>query len=466
MTFSDKILNRVRTGKTAVLGLGVSNLPLVDFLLNLGAKITVHDKKSFDEMGENAKALKEQGVEFVNGRSYLDEIQADVIFRSPGIRPDAAGIKSAVDNGALLTSEMELFLALTKAKVIAVTGSDGKTTTTTLIYKLLEKEFEGTERRVFVGGNIGTPLLSRVHEMSEDDFAVLELSSFQLFTVQQSFFRTVITNITPNHLDWHTDMNEYIRAKSNVFSHGVEAFTTNAENDICRELIKEVDAQITLFSSSSNDILKGNPKASNAICLQDGYICRDGESILKAEDILIPGIHNVENYMTAIGATYGLVSKETIEYIAKTFSGVEHRLEFVRELDGVKYYNSSIDSSPTRTAAALSALPQKPIIICGGYDKNIPFEPLAEALIKRAKKVILTGATREKIYAALEANKEFDKEKLPVRFENDFKKAVALAKELAEKGDTVLLSPACASFDRFVNFMERGNYFKDIVKGF
>ena len=471
MASADVIINKIKNGRTAVLGLGVSNLPLVELLLNMGADITVHDKKDKKDIKE-AERFERLGVKFVTGEGYLDRIDADVIFRSPGIRPDKSGISQAVARGSVLTSEMELFFELTPAKIIAVTGSDGKTTTTTVIYNLLKKEFEGIGRKVFVGGNIGTPLLDKASQMTKDDIAVLELSSFQLFTMKRSPDRAVLTNVTPNHLDWHTDMDEYTDAKCNIFRYGAKHLTTNGANEICQKILNDTATESTAFSStlSKEEIIKQNPSAKSVFYLKNGKICRfDGENeaeILDAEDILVPGKHNIENYMAAISASWGLVSLETIRYVAKTFGGVEHRLEFVRELDGVRYYNSSIDSSPTRTAAALSALPKRPIVICGGYDKNIPFEPLAKVLCERAKAVVLTGATAEKIYDALQAEPSFSEFALPVKTEKDFESAVICAKGLAKDGDIVLLSPACASFDAFKNFEERGNCFKNIVKGF
>ena len=464
-----EFLNQIHGLTCAVLGFGVSNRPLVRFLLELGAKrITVHDKKSIEELGEEAETLAARGVTFVTGDAYLDTIEADVIFRSPGIRPDKGGLPAALARGAFLTSEMELFFAMTPARILAVTGSDGKTTTTTLISKILARELEkGGEGKVYVGGNIGEPLLPRVREMTAKDFAVVELSSFQLMTMKQSPWRAVITNLTPNHLDWHTDMEEYLEAKLNICSHPeISLLVTNAENDVTAKVAGEYEGRITLFSSknSDGDTLTGGKVDRCAIYEKNGEIYTfDGKneiSILKTADIRLLGRHNVENYMAAIAALDGLVSAESIREVARTFGGVEHRLEFVRELDGVRYINSSIDSSPTRTAAALSALSEKPIVICGGYDKHIPFEPLGIALCERAKKVVLTGATAEKIAEAIAGT---GMKAPPVYLESDFKEAVCRARSLAAKGDIVLLSPACASFDAFENFAVRGRFFKKIV---
>lgn len=464
----------IKNGRITVLGIGVSNRPLIDWLLLRGANITARDKKSHEQLMPLSDELTKKGVKLILGDSYLENIDEDMIFRAPGIRPDLPQIKKATDNGAVLTSEMELFFELTPATVLAITGSDGKTTTTTLTYKILEAELKKKGKgRVFVGGNIGAPLLPHVDEMTADDFAVVELSSFQLSTMRRSPSRAIMTNITPNHLDWHTDMEEYIEAKCNICRHlPISHITVNSDNDITAEIGRNSDIHVTFFSSSKTDFEEITHKKVNASVIfeKDGYITfsdgKNEEKILKTDDIKLPGRHNAENYMAAISITRDLVSKESIYEIATTFGGVAHRLEFVRELDGIKYYNSSIDSSPTRTAAALSALREKPIIICGGYDKKIPFEPLAEALCQKAKKVILTGATAEKIKSAILSCSLFENSGLEIIEKSDFEDAVNAAKEEARSGDTVLLSPACASFDAFPNFEVRGNRFKDIVNAF
>lgn len=466
---NEELLRDICQKHCAVLGFGVSNRPLVRFLLAHGTKrITVHDKKSVSELGEEALELSALGVTFVSGESYLDVIDADVIFRSPGIREDVGGIPDAVARGALLTSEMELFFALTPARIIAVTGSDGKTTTTTLISKILGRELEAkADSRVYVGGNIGEPLLSYAEGMTERDFAVVELSSFQLKTMKQSPWRAVITNLAPNHLDWHTDMAEYIEAKRNICAYPeLTLLVTNAENEITASLAREQRGKVTLFSSKTSDgapLIAGRQDGCG-VYERDGQICLlDGNGehpVLRTRDIRLLGRHNVENYMAAIAALEGLVSEESIREIAIGFGGVEHRLEFVRELDGVRYINSSIDSSPSRTTAALSALSEKPIVILGGYDKHIPFDGLGRVLCERAKTVVLTGATAPLISEAIKAS---GMEAPPVYLEDDFSAAVYRCRALAQRGDIVLLSPACASFDAFPNFEARGRYFKKIV---
>lgn len=460
-------LRQLLTKPCAVIGLGISNLPLIEFLRSHGVQVVARDRKRREELGSTAEWLESVGVSMRLGDGYLDGLTEPVIFRSPGLRPDTPELAKARRTGAVILSEMELFFELTPARLIGVTGSDGKTTTTTLTALLLEAERERSAGgRVYVGGNIGEPLLPKVEEMTAEDVAVVELSSFQLFDMRRSPERAAITNLSPNHLDWHRNMEEYGEAKANIFRHEQNRMLiTNAENAAALALSERCISPVTLFSATRAEA-QLPAHGGLSVFLQDGWIAvKDGDGVhrvLCTEDILLPGRHNLENYMTAIGLTWGLTSAEAIRQVARTFRGVPHRLERVRTVGGVTYYNSSIDSSPSRTAAALSALREKPIVICGGYDKHIPFAPLAKALKERASAAVLTGSTRERIREALDA----EPGTLPVYTEPDFARAVALARELAQPGDTVLLSPACASFDAFRNFEERGNTFRRIVEGF
>ena len=443
-------------------------------LLDAGATVFVHDKNENLTADEKYAEFSERGVGFVIGEEYLSGgLDGDFIFRSPAFRPDIPEIVSAQKNGARLSSEMELFFEICPCKIIGITGSDGKTTTTTLSHLFLKTEFEkdGSGRRAHVGGNIGAPLLPLVFEMTEDDVAVVELSSFQLMTMKRSPARALITNVTPNHLNWHTDMDEYIGAKCNIFwNAGADMLVANKENDVTREIAKNCDLPLTYFSSTAasySDIVPFFKDNAKAIYEKDGVIYLDNgkerREIIKTSDILLPGRHNVENYMSAIALTEGYVSVETMQKVATTFGGVEHRLELVREYNGVKFYNSSIDSSPTRTAAALSALNTKPIIICGGSEKGVEFDTLALDLCRKTKSVVLTGASALKILSEIEKCPEYDSEKLTVKHVPDFDEAVNTAASLAVSGDVVLLSPACASFDRFRDFAHRGNHFKELV---
>lgn len=468
-----ELLEKIKESRVAVLGLGISNIPLVAFLIELGVSdITVYDKKPWTELGKEAREYNERGVKFVGGENYLDNIEGDYIFRTPGIRDDIGGIVSALEKGAVLTSEMELFLELTPARIIAITGSDGKTTTTTLTYKILETELaKKGDGRVYVGGNIGSPLLPLVSQMTAKDYAVVELSSFQLKTMNFTPYRAAITNISPNHLDWHVDMDEYVDSKKNICNGaGLDRLITNAECSATLEIAENVSSGVTLVSSKKDEYHKISEEGhgKKAIFERDGeVILSDGtleRMMLKTADIKLVGRHNLENYMTAIALLDGIVSYNSIKKVAVEFGGVEHRMEFVRELDGVKYYNSSIDSSPTRTIAAISSFTdQKPILICGGYDKHIPFEELGNVLCQRAKAVVLTGATREAINASVRKSDFFAESDISIHIKPDFFEAVEAAKNLAKPGDVVVLSPACASFDSFRNFEERGAIFKNII---
>ena len=473
MSINEYLKNKFAHKDCQVLGFARSNKPLVEMLISAGARVTVRDKSATAAESDDAAAFAMRGVRFVTGEGYLDSLRADYIFRTPAIRHDLPEILTAVAGGAVLSSEMELFFEVCPCPVLGVTGSDGKTTTTTLTHLLLDIEKRKRGHRAYVGGNIGAPLLPRVLEMTEEDIAVVELSSFQLQTMRRSPSRAVITNITPNHLNWHVDMDEYITAKCNICRHkGIETLVANAENDVTREIAKNSDLPITYFSSkksSYSEIVPFFKENCNAIYEDDGIIYFDDgksrEEIVHTSDILLPGRHNVENYMAAIALTRGYVSNETVREVAASFGGVEHRLELVREKDGVKYYNSSIDSSPTRTAAAISALPKAPIIILGGSDKNIPFDGLAKDVCQRTKAAIVTGESAQKILAEIEKCPLYDGRAPIVKHISDFDEAVKAAAEIAESGDIVLLSPACASFDRFKDFAERGDHFREIVRG-
>ena len=462
-----------------LLGLGVSHTDLAALLVRLGIRLTVRDKKSPEQLGTAAENLRQNGVRFVTGDGCFDSLDADVIIRSPGIRPDLPGIAAAVGRGAVLTSEVELLLTLTHAGSYGITGSDGKTTTTTLVGKFLEADARRRQSgKVFVGGNIGTPLLPVCDRIGAEDQIVLELSSFQLMRMEHAVTYAAITNLSPNHLDWHRGMEEYAAAKQHIVGASTRRLVTNADCPATLQIAREMKAlysglRLFLFTSqgiqTAADLLT-RTSADRVFYVHDGNICttdRTGEetALLPVTCIRIPGRHNVENFMTAIALTFGQVSPGVFREVAESFLGVEHRLEFVRNLDGVDYYNSSIDSSPTRTAAALSALAGRDIVvICGGYDKKIPFEPLATALCTYVRAVVLTGATGSKIASVLQSCPLYRPDSLTVISEPDFTEAVKSARALARPGGCVLLSPACASFDAFRNFAERGERFKQIVR--
>ena len=444
----------IKDKKVGVVGIGVSNIPLIKFLVKLGAEVTAFDQKDEKTLGDIVPEFKSQGVKFELGEGYLDRLTGfDVIFKTPSMRIDSEALVKAKEEGTYITSEMEEFVKYCKGKVYAVTGSDGKTTTTTIISKLLMEEGFKT----WVGGNIGTPLFAQIEEIEEKDMVVLELSSFQLMTMKEEVDVAVCTNLAPNHLDMHKDMQEYIDAKKNIFlyQNAGDVLVVNRENDITYGFEKEAKGKVREFSSKR--------VIENGSYFEDGVLYLEGKEVCKKENIVIKGMHNVENYLAAFAATKDDVSFASMKKVAETFGGVEHRCELVREIDGVKYYNDSIASSPTRTLAGLRAFERKVIIIVGGYDKHIPFEPLANEGYPYIKELILMGDTRDKIKEVFDKLEEEKGIKVNMHMVNSLEEAVNKAKELAVDGDVVTLSPACASFDMFPNFMARGNAFKDIV---
>lgn len=442
----------------AVLGIGVSNTPLVRLLLDSGIRVTACDKRTREELGALTHELEGAGCTLRLGPDYLEGLHEDVIFRTPGLRPDVPQIAAAVANGSVLTSEMEAFFQVCPCPIIAVTGSDGKTTTTTIIAELLK----AAGNTVWLGGNIGHPLLCDAEGMQPHDYAVLELSSFQLMTMDRSPHIAVVTNLAPNHLDMHRDMAEYIAAKENIFRHQTagDIAVFNADNAITAEQAARAPGRSRRFSRQS-------PLSDGVFLRGDDIVCRGPEGervIMQTSDIRIPGVHNVENYMAAIAAVDGLLPDDIIRDFARSFGGVEHRIELVRTLRGVRYYNDSIASSPSRTIAGLRSFPEKVILIAGGYDKHIPFDVLGPEVTAHVKLLVLCGATAGKIRAAVEAAPDYRPGHPEIIEVTPFRAAVEAARDRAVPGDVVTLSPACAAFDQFRNFAERGKVFKEIVR--
>lgn len=437
-------LKKLNGKSVAILGAGVSNRPLIPIFADAGAKVTVCDKNI--ELNRDEVSCGRE-ITFQLGNDYLEYLNQDYIFRSPGLRFDLPQLKQAVEKGSILTSEMELFLQFCPAKTIGITGSDGKTTTSTLIHLFLKEEGICCH----LGGNIGTPLLTKLDEIKETDVVVLELSSFQLHTMKDSPDISVITNLSPNHLDVHKSYEEYIEAKTNIFlhqnKHGV--LVLNEDNDDTAKLGIYAKGDVRFFSR----------KRKADVYEKDGLIYVQGQVIMNTSDIVIPGGHNIENYMTAIAATLDLVKKESVIRVANTFGGVEHRIEFVRKVKGISYYNSSIDSSPNRSRATLNVFPEKVIMIAGGKDKGIPYDDLGPVIDEHVKQLILIGATADKIE---EAVKKIGSKVTICRCQT-YEEAVTLSFESGEEGDVVVLSPASTSFDMFRNFEERGNLFKKLV---
>lgn len=439
----------IKNKKIDVIGIGISNTPLIKFLAENGASVCACDRRSKDALGDTYNELQKLGVQFCLGDEYLDHLSGDIIFKTPGLRFDNPALLKAAENGARITSEMELFCEFCPAKIIAVTGSDGKTTTTTLIHKMLT--FEGY--KTWLGGNIGNPLFCSLGDISPDDWVVLELSSFQLHTMKTSPHIAVITNLSPNHLDMHKSYEEYIAAKKNImlYQNSDDILVVNMDNEVTKKIGDEAKGKIKGFGWDK----------SYYTYTENGEIFLGGKKIINTADIKIPGNHNIENYMAAITATDGLVSRKTVEYVAKNFGGVEHRIELVRILNGIKFYNSSIDSSPNRTKNTLSVFPEKIVMIAGGKDKGIPYDDIGGVIVEHVKTLILIGATAGKIKSAVLSAP--GNESVEIIECDEYKDAVDSAYAHASSGDYVVLSPASTSFDRFKNFEERGNLFKALV---
>ena len=460
MTKAMRFFNSIKDKRVAFIGVGVSHNDLIKLFLTKGINVVICDKKSEDEFDETLyEEFSARGAEFSLGENYLDEIfNCDIVYRTPGFYFNNETLTKARQAGVIITSEMETFFDICPCKIYAMTGSDGKTTTTTLISEFLKAE----GNRVHLGGNIGKALLPIVETIADTDIAVVELSSFQLISMRESPDVAGITNITPNHLNVHGTMEEYIEAKTNILRHQ-NAFSRTVlsyDNQTTKDLAPLVRGRLSFFS-------RYEKPECGAFLREDGMLCYNHygkvtEYVNKA-DIRIPGMHNVENFLTAIAMTYGDVKPETVAKVAKEFGGVEHRIEFVRELDGVKYYNDSIASSPTRVLAGLRSFEQKLILIQGGSDKGISFEPMADEICKRCKILILMGQTKEKIKQAVEASPLYTEGSPKIVIVNDMQEAVLTAHKLASQGDIVSLSPACASFDMYRMFEERGKHFKQLV---
>lgn len=451
--------NYIKNKKVAIIGLGVSNLPLIDYLYKLGSEITLFNNKPIEQLDKNIiDKIYEYKLKFSFGENYLNKLVGfDVIFRSPSCRPDTPQIEEEVKRGALLTSEIELVLEMCPGTTIGVTGSDGKTTTTSLIYEILKEN----NYKCYLGGNIGIPLFTKLGEMKPEDFVVLELSSFQLMTMKVSPQVAVITNVTPNHLDIHKSYDEYKEAKANIFRNQNEndLLVLNYDNDITRNFAREAIGDMVYFSSKE--------KLENGIIV-DGETIKDCENglrrhILNIKSTKLRGIHNAENMCAAIAATKRFVPPEVQAKAISNFSGVEHRLEFIKEIKGAKWYNDSIASSPTRTIAGLKSFDENIVLIAGGYDKHLDYTPIAKPIVENVGALILLGQTANKIYSAVTYELKFSSKELPIYKVNTLEEAVEKANEISKKGDVVLFSPASASFDMFKNFAERGNKFKQIV---
>ena len=449
----------IRFRKVAVIGLGVSNLPLLDYLYEKKAQVTVFDERTIDEISkEIIEKITTYDFNFSFGKNCLEKLKGfNIIFRSPSCLPTKPELQEEANRGAIVTTEVEMLMEMCPCKIIGVTGSDGKTTTTSMINAILQKAGYNT----FLGGNIGTPLFTRLPEIKPDDIVVLELSSFQLMNMHVSPNIAVITNITPNHLNIHKDYEEYIEAKKNIFKNQNEngILILNYDNDITRNCAKEAKGKVVFFSSKE--------KLDNGFIVDEDVIkeCEDKvrKHILNTDEVILRGDHNFQNIATALAATKTLVDTDIAVQAIKEFKPVEHRIEFIREIDGVKWYNDSASSSPTRTLSGINAFKENIILIAGGYDKNLDYEPLAKPIVDKVSSLILIGQTAEKIFDAVKGEAEKESKKIDIYMCDSLEQTIEIAKKSAKKGDVVLFSPASASFDMFKNFADRGEKFKNLV---
>lgn len=450
----------IRFRKVAIVGLGVSNLPLMEYLYEKKANVTIFDERDIDSISKDIMdKITTYGFGFHFGEDALKNLKGfNVIFRSPSCLPTRKELVDEANNGAIVTTEVELLMKMCPCKIVGVTGSDGKTTTTSLINAILKKAGYNT----FLGGNIGTPLFTKLSDMKPEDILVLELSSFQLMGMEISPDIAVITNITPNHLNIHKDYEEYIEAKKNIFKYQDEkgVLVLNYDNEITRNCEKEANGKVIFFSSKN--------KLDNGYIVDEDVIkeCEDKirKHILNVEDVILRGNHNYQNIATAIAATSSLVDMDIAVDAIKEFKPVEHRIEFIRELDGVKWYNDSASSSPSRTLSGINAFKEDIILIAGGYDKNLDYTPLAKPIIEKVKSLILIGQTSGKIFDAVKLELEKENKEIDIHMCESLEETIKLAKKVAKPGQVVLFSPASASFDMFKNFADRGNQFKELVK--
>lgn len=455
---STRFFENMKEKTVCFIGAGVSHFECICQFVEKGICVTVRDRSSKEKFGDLYQTLTDMGVKVILGEDYLQNITEDVIFRTPGMKYFTPELTDAHQRGAVITSEMEVFFETCPCKIIGVTGSDGKTTSSTLIAKMLQEQ----GYTVHLGGNIGRALLPLVEQITPEDIAVVELSSFQLISMRQSPDIALITNVQPNHLDMHKDMDEYVDAKRNLYLHqGAFSKTVlNAHNDITRSFAQDVRGDLCWFD-------RHEKVGVGAYLNLDGYLCMRTHSqeytLFHESKIRIPGKHNVENFLGAIATVWGMVSPENMEKVATEFGGVEHRIEFVRELDGVKFYNDSIASSPTRSIAGLRAFGRRIIMIAGGYDKKIPYEPLGPVVCDFVKVLVLMGATGPKIEQAVTACEHFDSAQTKIVYAQTMEEAVKIAFEHAAPGDVISLSPASASFDLYKNFEVRGQHYKNIV---
>jgi len=447
--------------RVTIFGLGREGLALARFLILQGAEVTVTDIKKEELLKSEMADLAGLPIKYHLGGHPEDVLSADVFFVSPGVPQGIPIPMEARRRGIALSSETRLFFSLCPAPIIGITGSSGKTTTTSLVGEIMEAD----GRRTFVGGNIGSPLIDLVDRIGPQDAVVMELSSFQLEVLDHSPHIAAVLNLSPNHLDRHESMDDYVSAKSNIvrFQTEQDYAILNADQGLTSGLSEICEGQTVLFSRQGRVDLGAFLDGEHVTLRWEG----EDERICTVSEIRLLGLHNVENVLAAcaISAAAG-AQTGAVRRAVTSFQGVEHRLELVKEIDGVRYYDDSIATSPQRTMAALNSFPDPVILLAGGREKHLPLESLAEAILQKAKALVLFGEAASLLEQAVaDKRSQHADARLRVNRASDLAQAVRTAARIAEPGDVVLLSPACTSFDMYRDFAERGEHFKSLVRG-
>ena len=452
--------------KVIVIGAARQGTALSRYLASKGAQVILTDMHSLDELPANLPDLEKLGIQLRLGGHPLELLEgADLVCVSGGVPLTIPFIQAAMQRGIPLSNDSQIFLEACPAQVIGITGSSGKTTTTALVGLMAQKYFEMKQNghRAWVGGNIGNPLIEQVDQIDEDDLVVLELSSFQLELMTRSPQIAAILNITPNHLDRHGSMQAYIAAKSRIlrFQHAGDVAILNRDDPGSWSLAEHLKSDLISFGFQKPDSKQnGTYIYKDAIWLQLG---RESLKMLPLEWIQLPGRHNIANVLAACAiAAAASLALPAIQTAIEEFTGIPHRLEFIRNINGADWYNDSIATAPERTMAAIEAFEGPLVLLLGGRDKNLPWDDLAQLIHQRVRAVVLFGEAAGLIEKALGAVKKGETLQVISRC-NTLEEAVQAAAKLAQPGDTVLLSPGCTSFDAFKDFEERGEYFRKLV---
>ena len=477
-------LKGIEGKRAAIVGIGVTNVPLIRFLAAHGVRITACDQKQEDSLASELRSLAGLDVQYLLGPGYLDALPGfDMVYLSPGVNPGQPEIEAARRAGVAISSEIDLVLRLSAAPTVGITGSSGKTTTTTLAGLILREDARRHHpgRQVLVGGNIGAPVIERVLTVGPDDLIVLELSSFQLKLLEVSPNVAAVLNVTPNHLDVHPSMDDYVWSKENIvrYQSDDDWAVLGADNDITQLMAERAPGRIMFFSASrsvprgaflDNDrlVMRWRAGAGSGRSAGSGGSGVGDTVVARRSDLKIPGLHNVQNALAAIAVCAAVgADPEAMRDAIASFSGVEHRLEPAGEIGGVIFINDSIATTPSRTIAALLAMERPTVLIAGGYDKHLPFDEMAQLALGKVHTVSLVGVTADKIERAFEEAAERAGAEPPAIIREDtFREAVEAARLASRPGDVVLLSPACASYGLFRNFEERGRTFKQLVSEF